>query len=65
MSVSNPTTLTAFEFQMAIRAGIVEFLAAIDPDELEKAALARLESFDDTTATAHMLELLSEWAAGT
>lgn len=41
---------------------LAAFLANIDADELEKAALARLDGFGDANATQAMLHVLSEWA---
>lgn len=45
-------------------APLAEFFAAIDPEELEKAALDRLDGFGDRSATQAMLDVLSEWAQG-
>lgn len=40
---------------------IAAFLSAIDPDELEKVALARMD-FGDGSVTKMMLDVLVEWA---
>lgn len=43
---------------------LTAFLANIDPDELEQAALARLGGLGDGSLTAAMLTVLAEWADG-
>lgn len=45
-------------------AGLAAFLANIDPDELEQAALTRLGGLGDGSLTAAMLTVLAEWADG-
>lgn len=48
----------------AIRAAVADWLAAIDPEELEKAALDRMSGFGGGSTGASMLEVLRGWAGG-
>lgn len=40
---------------------VVEFLNAIDPEELEREALDRLQVWGESSPTAAILEVLKEW----
>lgn len=44
--------------------GVVEFLEAIDPKELERVTLGRLGGLCSRSPIAETLELLKEWARG-
>lgn len=46
--------------QVTVIRPAVDGLADIDPDELEAEALRRMDSFDDRSLTAVMLQVLSE-----
>lgn len=46
------------------RSAVADFLAAIDPDELEKAALDRMRGFGGGSTGAAMLDVLRGWAGG-
>ena len=48
----------------ASRDAVAVWLAAIDPDELEKAALDRMSGFGGGSTGAAMLEVLRGWAGG-
>lgn len=62
LQLTGDTDLEGMAQVTVVRPGSpADALAAIDPDELEAEALRRLESFDDRTATAVMLEVLGEW----